>query len=59
MAGNKNLIIADLITYAEELGSNSIIDIGSVNPYMAAASGIKYTGFWTKSDELATKLLSA
>ncbi len=53
------LVLADCLSYADELGADAIIDLATLTGAAVVALGSDYTGLFTKDDDLAGKLLAA
>lgn len=53
------LILADALTYAEELNPAFVIDIATLTGAVIVALGFITTGFMTEDEELAAKILAA
>ncbi len=53
------LILADTLSYAETLQPQAIIDLATLTGACIVALGYVHTGLFTKSDELANRLLHA
>ncbi|SNV52519.1 aminopeptidase A/I [Legionella lansingensis] len=53
------LVLADALTYAEQLEPAFVIDIATLTGAMVVALGYITTGFMTKDEQLATQILAA
>nr|HAT8712779.1 leucyl aminopeptidase [Legionella jordanis] len=53
------LVLADALTYAEQLDPAFVLDIATLTGAMVIALGYVTTGFMTQDDELADKILAA